>query len=479
MSEYKPTIGLEIHAELATQTKMFCDSKNDPDLPTGQAGEREPNRNICPVCMGHPGTLPVINKAAVAHVLRVGAACDSTLADYTEFDRKNYFYPDLPKGYQISQYKHPLVSGGVLDGVALTRIHLEEDAARNVHDEGIAGKDYSLIDYNRAGLPLMELVTEPVIKSAAQAAHFAKELQLLLRYLGASDANMDKGQMRVEANISVSTTEKFGTKVEVKNINSFRSVERAIEYEIARQIAAFEAGEKIAQETRGWDENANATKSQRSKEESHDYRYFPDPDLPKLVLSEIPEFKKDTLVAALPELPWTRRARLKALGLKDDDAEMFVGTPALGDFFDAVARALGGDTQATMRAANYIASDVAGQLGDSNQMPGALEFAKLMRMYGEGKVSSRGTKDILKIMMEREGDPATIAEGEGLLQEDNIDTTRAMVERIIEDNPGAVSEYKAGKIASLQFLVGQAMKFSGGRANPQMLRSLLEEILKK
>ena len=263
---YTPTIGLEIHAELNTASKMFCPCRND-------AEEETPNLNICPICMAHPGTLPVINKEAVHKVLKVGAALGGRLADYTIFDRKNYFYPDIPKGFQISQYEHPLVSGGSLAGVEITRVHLEEDTARSSHERG-----KSLVDFNRAGVALMELVTEPVIHDAETAGTFARELQLLLRYLNVGYANMEKGEMRVEANISVSNDGTFGTKVEVKNLNSFRSVERAIEHEVRRQIAVLESGGTITQETRGWDENKQATFSQRKKESSHDYRYFPEPD---------------------------------------------------------------------------------------------------------------------------------------------------------------------------------------------------------
>jgi len=264
---YLPTIGLEIHAQLKTETKMFCNSKNDSD-------ETRPNVNVCPVCMGHPGTLPVINKEAVKHVLKVGMAVGGNLADFTEWDRKNYFYPDIPKGYQITQYKYPLVSGGSINGIDITRIHLEEDTGLNKHK-----KDYSLVDFNRAGIPLMELVTEPVMHSADDAVSFAKEFQLLLRYLGVSGANMEKGELRVEVNISVSQkseakSQKLGTKTEIKNLNSFRSVGRAIEYEINRQTALLESGEEVAHETRGWDENKQETFSQRGKETSEDYRYF-------------------------------------------------------------------------------------------------------------------------------------------------------------------------------------------------------------
>ena len=297
MKNYTTTVGLEIHAELKTQTKMFCDSRNDPHA-------AEPNVHICPVCMAFPGTLPVVNRQAVEHVLRVGVAVGGTLADFTEFDRKNYFYPDIPKGYQISQYKYPLVSGGSLRDVALTRIHLEEDTARSQH----TGDGWSLIDFNRAGVPLMELVTEPVIHDAQTASLFAQELQTLLRTLGVSDANMEKGEMRVEANISVSQNKTLGVKVEVKNLNSFKAVEKAIEFETRRHIAAIEKGEEIVQETRGWDENKQTTFSQRKKENADDYRYFPDPDIPKLHISKIEAFSKENLKASLPELPSEKRS---------------------------------------------------------------------------------------------------------------------------------------------------------------------------
>jgi len=299
---YIPTIGLEIHAELKTKSKMFCSSLNDPN-------EKHPNINICPICMGHPGTLPVANKVAIHEVQKVGLALNCTLALFSKFDRKNYFYPDLPKGYQISQYDLPFCKEGYLDiaskRIRITRIHLEEDAGRLIHPPGT---DYSLVDFNRAGVPLMELVTEPDITSGQEAMAFAKELQILLRYLAASDANMEKGQMRVEANVSVKPDgqEKLGTKVEVKNLNSFKSVERAIAFEITRQSQLLESGQKIIQETRGWDEVKGETFSQREKEEAHYYRYFPEPDLPpfRFTKEEFEELKSE-----IPELPWQRRKR--------------------------------------------------------------------------------------------------------------------------------------------------------------------------
>ncbi len=311
--KYYPTIGLEIHAELKTATKMFCSCKNDPD-------EEKPNINICPVCMAHPGTLPVANKKAIKNVIKVGLAINGEIADFTEFDRKNYFYPDIPKGYQISQYKYPIVSGGHLADFDVTRVHLEEDTANNKHRDGDTSASinagFSLIDFNRAGVPLMELVTEPKTfegsdeESAKSASTFAKELQLILKYLGVSDAHMEKGEMRVEANISVSPDKNvLGTKVEVKNLNSFKSVEKAIKYELDRMVDLHKIGKEseIVQETRGWNEAKQITYSQRKKESSHDYRYFPDPDLPKMKLHEafdIAELKKE-----LPELPVSQRAR--------------------------------------------------------------------------------------------------------------------------------------------------------------------------
>jgi aspartyl-tRNA(Asn)/glutamyl-tRNA(Gln) amidotransferase subunit B len=465
---YKATIGLEIHAELKTKTKMFCNSRNDPE-------ERRPNVNICPVCMAHPGTLPVINKAAVKHVVRVGVALGGDIADFTEFDRKNYFYPDIPKGYQISQYKYPLISGGVLNGVKITRVHLEEDTARSSHDKGY----YTLIDFNRAGIPLMELVTEPVVKSAEEASAFARELQLLLRYLGAGDANMEKGEMRVEANISVSKDDIYGTKVEVKNLNSFKVVEKAIDYEIKRQIELIESDGKVSQETRGWDEAKQETFSQRAKESSHDYRYFPDPDLPKLKLSEIPELSAEALRKEMPELPWERRNRmLKDFGLKEESAELFVQDITLGTFFERVV--LGKDADFIKLSANYITSDLMSLMrsGVEGKVPEAEEFRALMDMVLSGKLSSRGAKDTLAVMYAEGGNPEEIAKSRGLMQESDEGKLKEIVEKVIFANPAAVAEYRSGKEASLQFLIGQGMKEAKGSANPQVLKELFLAVLK-
>lgn len=463
---YTPTIGLEIHAELKTRTKMFCNSANDPHA-------EESNTHICPVCMGFPGTLPVINKEAVRHVLRVGVAIDGSLADFTEFDRKNYFYPDLPKGYQISQYKYPLVSGGVLAGVAITRIHLEEDTARSQHAEG----EYTLIDFNRAGVPLMELVTEPVIHDAETATRFAQELQLLLRTLGASDANMELGEMRVEANISVSKDGTLGTKVEVKNLNSFKAVAGAIDFEIARHIELLERGEKIVQETRGWDEHTSSTFSQRLKEDSHDYRYFPEPDLPKLHISEIPEFNTEALRASLPELPASRRERYRSHGVKEGDIEVLVQSDAYRTFFDNQVLLKTDDAKIIALAANYLLSDVRGSGAGVEELSRLDDFTVLMEMVSKGEINSRGAKDTLAEMLASGGSPREIAERGGLMQVNDAEAIQKVALEVLSENPDAVLEIKAGKDSALQFFIGQGMKKSRGSLNPSELLNAFKKEL--
>jgi aspartyl-tRNA(Asn)/glutamyl-tRNA(Gln) amidotransferase subunit B len=485
-SEYRTTVGLEVHAELNTATKMFCNSANDPE-------HAAPNTNICPVCMAHPGTLPTINRKAVEHVLRVGAAINGNFADYTEFDRKSYFYPDIPKGYQISQFEHPLISGGELAGVAVTRIHLEEDTARSSHHattgakgDAAADDSKSLVDFNRAGVPLMELVTEPDIHDAETAGKFARELQLLLRTLGASKANLEKGEMRIEANISVSKTDELGTKVEVKNLNSFRSVERAIAFEVERQSKLIDGGGVVVQETRGWDEGNQKTFSQRLKEGSADYRYFPEPDLPKLKLSADPEFSREKIVAALPELPWERRERYAALGLKESDAVFLGSTLERNVFFDALLELFSTEKESKeiiLLAVNYIVSDLGGYYAKS----GTVEyehvtpesFAELIRMVHANELSSRGAKDVLAIMAESGGSPKAIATEKGLLQVSDPEALRTIVKEVLDANPEAIEGYKAGKEQLLQFLVGQTMKASRGAGNPGILKDLLLEEIGK
>jgi len=472
--KYYPTIGLEIHAELKTATKMFCGCKNDPD-------ETKPNVNICPVCMAHPGALPVPNKKAIEHVIKVGLALGSNIADFTEFDRKNYFYPDIPKGYQISQYKYPIVSGGKLAGMDITRVHLEEDTANNKHFD-----TYSLIDFNRAGLPLMELVTEPhtfetAEEAAKQASKFAKELQLILWYLGVSDANMEKGEMRVEANISISPEkDKLGTKVEVKNLNSFRSVERAVIYEVARMVELHERGKagEIVQETRGWDEGKQKTFSQRSKEDAHDYRYFPDPDLPKMKLHEA--FDLEKMKNELPELPQAKRERYKKdFGIKEEDIEVYINNPELDVTFSAIAEILT-DHQKIKIISNYITSDFIG-LAKNNpdaKMPSAAHMAELAEMITSGSIGSRGAKDILALIVLNDESPMKIAKEKNLLQSSDEGALKDIVKKIIDANPEVVATYKGGKENAIMSLVGKVIKESNGSANPQIVIKLLKELLK-
>ena len=467
---YRATIGLEVHAELRTKTKMFCSCKNDPD-------EEHPNVHICPICLAHPGTLPVINREAVRHILRVGGAIGGELATaFSEFDRKSYFYPDIPKGYQITQYEFPFVKGGMLNGVAITRVHVEEDTARSVHAKG-----KSLIDFNRAGVPLMELVTEPVIHDAETAGNFARALQLLLRTLGAGEANLEKGEMRIEANISVSKTDAFGTKVEVKNINSFRSVERAIAFEIRRQSELLEAGGEVKQATRGWDEQKQETFHQRFKEGSADYRYFPEPDIPKLFLEEIEEFSVAALRATLPELPWERQERYRALGLTAPDALFMSSGFERGVFFDAIIAALGADAALIKRAANYIVSDLAGLFAKKGKETYTQltsdGFAKLIRATAAGELSSRGAKDVLAIMVEKGGDPEVIAKEQGLLQVHDEEALEKVIAAVLAEETTAVAEYLAGKEAALQYLIGKSMKATKGAGNPALLKEIISKKL--
>ncbi len=470
MKTYTPTIGIEVHAELKTKTKMFCNSKNEPH-------HGEANTHVCPVCMGHPGTLPVINKVAVMHVCKVGLALNSELAEYTEFDRKNYFYPDIPKGYQISQYLYPLVKGGELNGVAITRVHLEEDTARSLHDQG----DGSIVDYNRAGVPLMELVTEPVIHDAKTAGNFARELQLLLRTLGVSDANMEKGEMRVEANISVSDTDVFGTKVEVKNLNSFKSVEGAIDFEIKRQIEAIESGEKVIQETRGWDEVKGKTFSQRIKESANDYRYFPDPDLPKINLKLEGNSVLADAVSSMPVLPREKREKYSNLGITREQIELIISDIEVESFLSKTIENFKDNSECIKLAANYLTSDLFKfrTVGDALSNWDPIQYATLILMLNNGEINSRIAKDLLKEVVLDGLDPKVIAAERGLLQASSNESLIPVVQAVIEQNPTVVTEYKNGKESVLQYLVGQGMKLSKGASNPKVLSELIKEEIAK
>ncbi len=472
--KYYVTIGLEIHAELATKTKMFCSCKNDPE-------EEKPNKNVCPVCMAHPGTLPVPNKSAVEKMIQIGLAVNGVIADFSEFDRKNYFYPDIPKGYQISQYKYPIVKGGRLAGMDITRVHLEEDTGNNKH----VGEN-SLIDFNRAGVPLSELVTEPhtfesVDEAASVAGNFAREYQLLLQYLGASEANMEKGEMRVEANVSISSDKdkKWSAYVEVKNLNSFKSVEKAIKYEVARMTKLWEEGkeDEIVKETRGWDEGKQKTISQRKKESSEDYRYFPDPDLPKLKLHEAFDLVK--MKSNLPELPVAKRARYtNDFGIKAEDTEVYINDRELAKWFEEVAEILK-NKDIIKTASNYITSDYLG-IKKSNleaKLPKAENFAELINLVAENKISSRGAKDILAMIVLNDESPMKIATEKNLLQQNDEGALKEIVQKIIGENPEVVATYKSGKENAIMSLVGKVIKESGGSANPQLVMKLLKELV--
>lgn len=482
--KYIPTIGLEIHAELLTQTKMFCGCPNDPTQLT-------PNKNVCPVCMGHPGTLPVPNKQAIEYVLKMGLALNCEINRHSKFDRKNYFYPDLPKAYQISQYDLPFCKDGYMElskisasrRIRIRRIHLEEDTARLQH--ATDGK-HSLVDFNRAGVPLMELVTEPDFHSADEVVAFAQEFQLMLRYLGVSDADMEKGHMRLEANISVAleSAQELGTKVEIKNINSFRFIKAGIEYEIKRHIDLYEQGKEkeIIQETRGWNEAKQETFSQRSKEEAHDYRYFPEPDIPPFDFTEeyIEEIK-----SSIAELPQQRRERYaREYNLSNTQADALALVPEYGEYFEETAselRALISNASFDL-VYNYLMSDVRGILADSqvvlSQTPLRPQYlAFVVAQLLENKISSRTAKDILLKVHTTGNDPDGIIREEGLGQISDIEELEKIVHGVCGVNPSVVEEYKAGKIAVAQFLVGKVMAQTKGRADPAQVKIILEKFL--
>lgn len=491
MDLYQPTIGLEIHSELKTRTKMFCDSLNDPD-------EKHPNQNVCPVCLGHPGTLPTINKKTVEAVIKVGLALGGRINPIVKFDRKNYFYPDLPKSYQISQYDKPIISGGELCGVRVTRVHLEEDTGRLIHETGNAESEIyadvsrskfhasSLVDFNRAGIPLMELVTEPDIKNAAQALAFGKELQLILRYLGVSDADMEKGHMRLEANISlgkiVAGKLEMGTKVEVKNINSFKAVAGAIEYELKRQKDVLEGGERVVQETRGWDDVKFKTVSQRLKEGAHDYRYFPEPDL---VPFETAVFHPEEMRFNLPELPAMKRLRLtEEFGLDEKQIETLVGDMQMSDFFEEAVSEFQSESKSSdyKILLNYLVGDLRGLMNVSGVGFEELKItpehlAHVVLFIEQGKITSRQAKDMLKKIFETGVDPEDILSTEGGVISGEAELMR-IAEEILKENEAAVSDYKKGKTASLQFLIGKAMGKLKGRGNPDTLRRIFEDSLR-
>jgi aspartyl-tRNA(Asn)/glutamyl-tRNA(Gln) amidotransferase subunit B len=479
--KYYPKIGLEIHIELKTKSKMFCPCKNDPE-------ERHPNINICPVCLGHPGTLPVINQEAVKKTIKTGLALNCEISRHTFFERKNYFYPDLPKGYQISQYSTPLCKNGFLEiegkKIRIRRVHLEEDTGRLIHT-----KEYSLVDFNRAGVPLVELVTEPDIESAIEARKFAEELQLILRYLNVSDADMEKGQMRVEANISLSKSkDTLGTKVEIKNLNSFKAVEKALEYEIERQRKILDSGKKVKQETRGWDPAREITFPQREKEEAHDYRYFPEPDLPPL---EITQEMIEEIKSEIPELPQKKRERLKKeYGLDKKSIEIFVKDKDFGEYFEKVVSEFDPNlpkeklSRLVKLATNYLITDLLGLLKErsikgEDFLITPENFAEFIALIEEGKISSKIAKTVLEEMFKTGADPSHIIEEKKLVLISDRSEIEKIAREVISENQRAVLDFKKGKEAALQFLIGQVMKKTQGKANPQLTREVLMKILER
>ena len=492
INKYEPTIGMEVHVELKTNSKMFCSCANNPD-------EMEPNKNICPVCMGHPGTLPVANKKAVEYVIKTGLALDCKIAELSKFDRKNYFYPDLPKGYQISQYDQPLCEKGTLlindRKIGITRIHLEEDTGKLIHPKGA---DYSLVDLNRAGTPLMELVTEPEIKSSAEAKEFCKQFQLIVKYIGVSDADMEKGHMRCEVNISLKPKgqKEFGTKVEIKNLNSFRAVERSIKYEIKRQTEVLDDGGKIIQETRGWNADKQETYSQRKKEEAHDYRYFPEPDLPPLDLTKkAGMFDIQKIKDSIPELPLLKKYRfINQYKLTEDNAKIFSEDKELANYFEEIIselkhwikdKGIDGNKldKLTKLTANYILTELQRLLYKNGNLVSeckitAENFAEFITLIDEGKISSSGAQTMLEEMFLTGGDPSNILDKKGLEQISNEDEIEKIIDEVIKNNLQSVEDYKSGKEVALKFLVGQVMKESKGKANPQMAGEILKGKLK-
>jgi len=483
---YQPTIGLEVHVELNTKTKMFCGCKNDPN-------EHRPNINICPTCTAQPGSLPVINKEAVRKVIKTGLALNCQIPEYSKFDRKNYFYPDLPKGYQISQLYQPFCREGflIISGkkIRIREVHLEEDTGSLVHPENA---EYSLVDFNRAGIPLMELATEPDMHSAEEARQFAEELHLIMHYLNVSDADMEKGEMRVEVNISLSKNPpagggKLGTKVEIKNLNSFRAVEKGIEYETERQTKILNSGKKVVQETRGWNDIKGETFSQREKEEAHDYKYFPEPDLPPLHHSSA---IVDEIRAEIPELPQQRRKRFyKEYQLDEKNIEIFVYNKDLGEYFEKVVSEFGSNLpkeklyNLIKTATNYLITDLQGQLKgvsvtDKRFLITPENFSEFSTLIVEGVTSSTIAKTVLKEMVRTGADPSHIIEEKDLSQITDEAEIEKIIKEVIFKNQKVVEDYKKGKTNAFQYLIGQVMAATRGKVNPGMTSKLLTKLLK-
>jgi len=477
--KYESVIGLEVHTELKTRTKIFCGCRAE----FGAA----PNTNVCPVCLGLPGVLPVLNRKVLEYAVRVGVALNCRIANFTKFDRKNYYYPDLPKNFQTSQYDLPIAEHGYLDievdgevrRIGITRIHMEEDAGKLVHSgETITTSDYSFVDYNRTGVPLLEIVSEPDLRTAAEARAYMEKLRSILEYLDVSDCKMEEGSLRCDANVSVREVgaEKLGTKVEMKNINSLRGVERSIEYEAQRQAEALEDGERIVQETRTWDEAAGVTRSMRSKEEANDYRYFPEPDL---VPFTITDDYIESARRALPELPDARRDRLmREYELSRYDAEQITAKKDIAEYFDMAVGA-GGDAK---DVANWLMGDFA-RLANEAQVSAAQapvqpqQLAGMLAKVHDGTISGKIAKSVFEEMWRTGKDAAVIIEEKGLQQISDTGALETIIREVIAANPQSVQDFRAGKKKAVGFLVGQTMKETKGKANPQLVNQLLMKLL--
>jgi aspartyl-tRNA(Asn)/glutamyl-tRNA(Gln) amidotransferase subunit B len=484
-TKYEAVIGLETHCQLSTNTKIFSSSSTEFGAP--------PNTNIDPICMGLPGVLPVLNEKVLEYAVKAGLALNCQIAPYSKFDRKQYFYPDLPKNYQISQYDLPIAQHGWLEielvgadnnpirkRIGITRLHMEEDAGKLVHggSDRLSGSTYSLVDYNRAGVPLVEIVSEPDMRSGQEAAEYAQELRRILRYLGVSDGNMQEGSLRCDVNISVRPVgqKEFGIKVEIKNMNSFNAIQRAIEYEIERQIAAVESGERIIQETRLWEEGSQRTVSMRTKEGSSDYRYFPEPDLAPI---EVSQEQLDKWRSELPELPAQKRHRYESeLGLSAYDARVLTDERSVAEYFEATVAA----EASAKQAANWIMGDIAAYLNSNklNITELALKpttLAELIGLIEDNTISGKIAKDILPELLAQGGSAKELVERKGLSQISDRSAIEAIVEQVIAANPKELEQYRNGKTKLLGFFVGQVLKQTGGRADPKLTNQLLAEKL--
>ncbi len=474
--KYEVVIGLEVHAQLKTKSKIFA--------PDSTEFGNEQNSQISPITLGMPGVLPVLNKECVNMGIKLGLALNCQIPERCKFDRKQYFYPDLPKGYQISQYDEPICVNGYIDikgkRIGITRAHLEEDAGKLVHvgSAGIAGSTYSLVDLNRAGTPLLEIVSEPDIRSSEEAKNYMEELRNIVRYIGVCDGNLEEGSMRCDANISIMPkgSKEFGTRAEIKNVNSFKALQRAIEYEIDRQIELVENGEEVIQETRLWDDNAGETRSMRGKEDAHDYRYFPEPDLMPLSISRewVEEIRN-----SMPELPSQKRQRYMDLGLSEYDASVIVEQMQSALFFDKVLE-LGGNAKI---AVNFMMGEIAAYLKENhieiNETKLTPEnLTELVGLIEKDTISNNIGKQILIEMIEEGTKASDIVEKKGLSQITDVDAIRKMVEEVVNNNPNQVEQYKSGKTNILGFFVGQVMKATKGRANPKTVNEILLELLK-